>query len=272
MRLTIALATRGRPELLKETLARTSPMIERDDTMIVVLADADDEAMRHFYWFGSNVAVSFAPREDSFGEKFNRAIKVCPADVYAVMVDYAPCVTQDFDTKILGAASLFKDGIGVVTGHLANYAFPQLQAVTAKWADLTGGIYPGYFPYWFVDHWVDDLARMTDRYAACDVWFDAAKRPGTQDQREPGFWATFYDAMRAERHKQADRIIDALDEPDWRKAMMRSRFHLVDERSVMINDACRRTEGTDKTTDERYERIKAKAMAKLKTLDLSWAA
>jgi hypothetical protein len=274
MKLTIALATRGRPELLRETIARTLPNVAEQGTTIAVLFDEDDKASAGFLpnIISRHVRYIVAPREDSFGEKFNRAIKIAPADVYMAMGDYVPCVTPGFDTKVLEAASLFPDGIGVVTNHLANLSFPQMQAVTAKWADITGGLYPGWFPYWFVDHWLDDLAKMTDRYAACDIQFDASKRPGTQDHREPAFWATVYDAMRYERHEQAERILAAIDEPEWRKQVMRSRFHLVDERSVMINTHVRGMEAKDTSTDERYERIKAKVMAKLNSMDLSWVA
>lgn len=272
MHLTIALATRGRPELLRQTLNKTLRNIHQRTTKLVVLSDYDDETMARFGVDDLRVSVSREVREDSLGEKFNRAIKIAPADVYTYMVDYAPHVTPGFDTKILEAAKLFPDGIGCVYGHMANMSFPYMQAVTQKWVDLAGGMFPGYFPYWFVDHWLDDLARMTDRYAACDVQVDVSARPGTQEHREPGFWGTFYDAMRSERHDQANRIIDAMDEPEWRKAVLRSRFHLIDERSMMINSICRAMPATDPTTDARYERIKARAIAKLREADLTWMA
>lgn len=263
MRLAIALATRGRPEILRKTLERTLPNLAEADTRIVVIADADDASMAGFHYADPRVIVSIAPREDSLGGKFNRALRIASADVYMVMVDYAPHITAGFDKRIVEAAKLFPDGIGVVYNHMANLSFPLLNAVTGRWAELAGGIYPEYFPYWFVDHWLDDLARMTDRIACADVHVDVAARPGTQDMREPGFWAVFYDSLMLERRRVAEQLIDAMAEPAWRKAVLRSRMHLVDERSRMLNNLVRGFVGTDTTTDERYARIKARALGKL---------
>lgn len=266
MSLAIGLATRGRPELLRRTLEMTLPNVGDESTRLAVLADDDDETMRGFEFDDPRVMLNVAPREDALGEKFNRVLRIAPADVYMVMVDYAPHVTPGFDKRICASAGLFPDGIGVVYSHLANLSFPLLNAVTARWAEITGGIYPGYFPYWFTDHWLDDLARMTDRIACADVHVDVIKRPGTQGMREPGFWAVFYDSLMFERRKIAERIIDSLEEPVWRKAVMRSRMHLVDERSRILNNIVRGIPGTDTTTDERYLRAKARAMVKLKEI------
>lgn len=263
MKLTISLATRGRPELLRETVEATVANMIEPGTTLVVCVDHDDLETTKLKFDDPRVIVSVEQREDSFGEKFNRALRVAEADVYMHMVDYAPYRTHGFDRKILDAASLFPDGIGVVYNHMANLSFPSLNAVTERWVELVGYFYPPFFPYWFVDHWLDDLARMTDRIACADVVCDCSRRPGTMERREPAFWATFFDAHIFERREIALRLINHLDEPPWRKDVLRSRLHLVEERSAMINRMVRGITELDPTTDARYERIKAKAMAKL---------
>lgn len=264
MSLTIALATRGRHERLAWTINRTLDCIGRDDTRLVVLVDEDDHPTNGLTVRDERVLVSVAPREDTLGGKYNRALKLAPANVYMAMVDYAPHVTPGFDQLILDAAALFPDGIGVVYNHMANLSFPSLNAVTARWAELTGGLYPEVFPYWFVDHWLDDLARMTDRIACAEVAVDVSQRPGTQEQREPAFWAIVFDALALERRRIANLIIDAMDEPEWRKRVLRSRMHLVEERSRLVNTIVRNMSASEESTDPRYQRIRANALETVK--------
>ncbi len=180
------------------------------------------------------------------------------------MVDYAPHATPGFDNAILEAASILPDGIGVIYNHMANLSFPQINAVTHRLTELMGGIYPKLYPYWFVDHHLDVVAKMIDRIVAVDVELDTSRRPGTMDAREPGWWATFFDAMAPARRAQAKRIMEAPDyeEPEWRKQMLMSRWHLIEQVSKRANDFLRHeTRGKGSHNfDERYLRIKTKAM------------
>lgn len=274
--LTINIATRGRPRLLIETVAATLPNITEAATRLIISVDADDRetfSALASQDFGRNVYVSVAPREDSVGQKWNRAIREAPADVYLPAVDYAPYLTSGFDRAILDAASLFPDGIGCIYGPMANASFPSLQAVTHRFAEFVGGVYPTYFPFWFVDHWVDDLARMIGRIAYVDVAVDCgSRRPDkTTGLRDLRFWATFFDAGQALRRSQAEAMLAAMDEPDWRKTMLRGAFPLVEYRSRWVNQLVRDQAegieemrgGAESEPDERYLRIKQRAEALL---------
>lgn len=271
MSLTIALATRGRPELLHKTLMRTLPNIKRPDTQVVILADADDArtvaAHRGDRYREIEVVWSIEEREDTVGGKFNRVLSIAPANVYMVMVDYVAYVTPGFDQKILDAASVFPDDIGVVYSHMANLSFPFMNAVTKGYVEKTGGIYPEHFPYWFVDHWLDDIAKMIGRVAFADVSVKMDVKPPTQGLREPAFWATLYDALTYERRRIAMSIIDSPDfcEPEWRKQLLRGHYPLIEERSTILNEMVKGIAALDKSTDERYERIRAKAAETMKS-------
>ncbi len=267
MILSIILATRGRPHLLIPTIEQTVENMRNLNTQLVVAVDDDDKATLDAFaarsW-SERVILSRHEREDSLGEKYNSRLTVAPADVYLVMVDYAPHATPGFDQKILDAASIFPDGIGVIYNHMANLLFPQINAVTHRMVELMGGIYPRHYPYWFVDHHLDVVAKMIDRYVGADVELDTSRRPGTMDAREPGWWATFFDAMAPARREIARRIIEApdFDEPGWRKWMLVSRWDLIEEVSKRHHDIMRHEmRGKGSTNfDERYLRIKTKAM------------
>lgn len=267
MSLTIALATRGRPALLAKTLARTQSHISRPDTRFVILADMDDAKtveMAKGDW--GNIVWSIEAREDSVGAKFNRVLSIAPANVYMVMVDYVAYVTPGFDQKILDAAAVFPDDIGVVYSHMANLSFPFMNAVTKGYVEKTGGIYPEHFPYWFVDHWLDDIAKMIGRVAFADVNVKMDVKPPTHGHREPAFWATLYDALTLERRRIARSIIESPDfcEPEWRKKLLRTHHPLIEERSQILNNMVKSMAAMDKSTDERYERIRARAIETMK--------
>lgn len=273
MSLTINLCTRGRPELMLDTVARTLPNIARDDTILMVSIDHDDaptiKAAEQLPT-DKRVLAIVSGREDSLGAKYNRALRF-PAAVYLAMVDYGAHVTPGFDQKILDAAAVFPDRIGVVYNGWANLSFPTINAVTGRLAEKMGGIYPAWFPYWYVDHWLDDIARYIDRIAYADVEVDTSRRPGTQGMRDGVFWSTLFDALYLRRQEIAKSIIRDMDEPNWRKRLILARFPWVRQRSDMTNASTRATSAgasSPLTGDEatRYARIKLNAETLLRDL------
>ena len=269
MRLAIALATRNRPALLLDTLARTIPNISLPETKLTVMVDSDDaatiEALNTLN--AISVVVNVKDREDTVAGKYNRILSE-PADAYMVMVDHSPHLTHGFDKKILDAAALFPDGIGVIYNRLANASFPGLNVVTAKLAKQMGYIFPEYFPYWFIDHWLDDIARIIDRIAFADVAVDCSKKPMTQEMREPAWWATFFDAGYMFRREIAHNIVrlGEFQEQHWRKRILVSHHPLIEYRSKWINDSVRANSQVYSAAsnlslkDDRYQRIRAKAV------------
>ena len=214
-----------------------------------------------------NIAVSRKAREDTLGEKYNRALGIAPADIYVTMVDYAPILTKGFDHRIAEAAAIYPDRLVMVHGHWANLSFPSMQAVTRQLVEAMGYIYPPYFPYWFVDHWLQDIASMIERKSFADVWVDhVTRRPQkTLEMRDCAFWATFYDAAYPLRRQIAINIIDAMDDDPARKKALIRNWPVIEERSTILNDIVRgqdreivASRGTG-APDERYARVKAKA-------------
>lgn len=278
MKLVLPLATRGRPALLLKTLAHTILNIVLPNTEIHVLVDEDDEETitaltpQTGNALDPHIVVNIKPREDTLGGKYNRIMAV-PADLYVAMVDYAPHVTLGFDRKLLDAAASFPDGIGFVHNHLANLSFSQIYGVTRRLAEMMYGIFPPYFPYWFIDHWIDDLGKMIERVARAEVWIDCSMRPGTMEMREPDFWATFYDAGHLERRRIARRIVSSpeFDEAPWRKAWLLSQhspWTLIDERSCGVNNEVRNKIAPHVAKlpdDERYTRVKREAITALRS-------
>lgn len=265
MRLTINVATRGRPERLLDTVSRTLPMLARDDTTCVLSIDDDDEdtlAIVDKLPSDPRLRLCIKEREDSLGEKWNRAIEY-PADIYLPTPDHFAYITKGFDQRIVDAALLLPDGIGAVYPRMANFSFPAAQAITHGVVEKLGYLYPPFFPYWFVDHWLDDVLKMIDRIVFADIDFDLGTKPPTQEMREPLFWATFFDVLRLVRRKQAHDIIRSPDfeEPAWRRQVLLRNHPLVEFRSQWINDQVRGFRVSQELPhDMRYVRIKNAAV------------
>lgn len=260
--LTIGIATRNRRVLCEWTVLETLRNVREAGTKIVVLADDDDDLASIVLPEG--VILSIERRADSVGAKWNRMMQIAPADVYMAACDYRPQITPGFDTNILKSAAVFDDGLGCVYQQLANLSFPTFQCITSKMAEIMGHFYVEHFPYWFVDHWLDDICRMTGRFSFADGGTEVGYRgqKSTQEFREPRLWATLYDAQFEEREDIAEKLLAKMDEPEWRKKMLRSQWPLIHQRSRMINDIVRGMEG-NAPMDDRYFRIREKGAEKL---------
>lgn len=244
MRLVINLVTRGRPEILARTIETTLANITCDDTVLMVSVDEDDTAtLTKLRWFSApHVVVSVKPREDALGAKFNRMLEI-KADLYCNQSDYCPFTSKGFDAKIIEAASLFPDGIGVVVNPMRNASFSDIYVMTRGLVDKLGFYFPPLFPYWFHDHWIDDTMRLLNRWVMADVAvsYDQSGKPMTQVMREPAWWATFFDCAYMLRRGAAHAIIDGEDfeEPALRKAATKTLAGGIEYRSRWINDQVR---------------------------------
>lgn len=272
MKLTYIITTRGRPDEIKRTLEDTIPSIRRGDTKILVCVDSDDietiAVLKSFY-LDSRVIISIKPREDSRGEKHDRALTEAPADIYMMGHDCASIRTPGFDQIIVDAAGLFPDGIGCVYTPMANAAFPSMQAITAKLVEKIGYTYSHEYPYWFIDHELDDIARMIGRYVCVnmDTEHHQTRRPSkTTRLRDLEFWTCYFDAATIYRRELARSIIDDMDEPEWRKTMLKTWNAPIESRSMYINACVRanaaaieKDRGEDGPPDLGYLRIVGEA-------------
>ncbi len=226
--------------------------------------------------------ASIRPREDSRGEKYDRALTAAPADVYLPAVDCAPILTPAFDQIIINAARLFDDGIAcihtpMVTGHFP----PALQAFTAEWVKQVGYIYNHEYPFWFIDHEADDMARLLCRYVPVDVAVNTAEmRPGTTwRMRDLAFWCDYYNRMTLERRMMARRIINSpeFEGTPGHKIALCNNYEGVEQRSYGINNsvianaaAIEAQRGDKSPPDAGYLRAKARAEQKLERLYRSY--
>jgi|SRR5579863_1483872 len=274
--LAINLCTRGRPGRMLECVRRTLPNISLNSTKLIISVDSDDSASLEALPFlprDDRIIPWVKPREDDIGSKWNRVLEF-PSSVYTYSADYCAYATPGFDRLILDAASLFPDKIGVVVNHMANASFAGIYALTHELTAKLGYFFPPYFPYWFVDHWIDDIAKLIDRISFADVHLDIAQKLPTQEMRDLAFWSTLFDALKIVRRQDARRIIDDPEfrEPEWRKEILRRGYPRIEFYSQWINEGMRANPaltsvGNSTDGGDRYRRLKTRALALLADLE-----
>lgn len=277
MKLSINIATRSRPDLLRATIAQTLPNMARKDTTLLISVDEDDKATLESLKRlprDDRLLVSVKPREDSRGEKYDRVLTEVPADIYLPAVDYAPILTPGFDQAIINAARIWPDGIGVVYAPMVDELVPFLQAPTAKFVEKIGYIYSHEYPFWFIDHEMADIAWMIGRINFTNIHVDVSSRPDkTIRLRDLEFWTKYFDFMAIDRRSKARSIINSPDfeMPDWMKLQMSNWYPLVEARSASRNMRVRAAaqqieQRRGDEADQGYERVKARAERKLQEI------
>lgn len=269
MKLVISMATRNRPEQVVDTVKRSIVNWTHPETVLQVQLDHDDPAPFDYLKaanLGERVLLNVKQREDTIAAKWNRALQL-PADVYLVVGDDDPYVTPGYDTKILEAAKRFPDGIGMVYGAMVNLSFTGSLSMTRTLADKLGYIQPEHFPYWFCDHWTDDIAKMIGRISYADMRTDQSRAGRTQEMREPSWWATFFDLCYLVRRREARAVIDSGDfqAMSWQKDLLRTHHPLIEQRSRGVNQSVRmdrnvQAMASSDLKDARYLRVKQKAL------------
>lgn len=277
----VCIASRGRPEELKYTIGKARELATEPGTRFVVALDQDDEAvLRYNFSEPCDVNYSVHPRENSLGAKYNRAAGLASKDtsVFVLGVDDAFMACEGWDRKLLDAASTFEDGFGAILfgSEPSPWNLPDGIAVTRRWIEEVGFFCPDYFPFWWHDTWIDELAKMTGRYVWADIKWDkhgSSEVNGhkTTRMREVSWWAAFFDWTRAMRVVQAAGLLHKLDYPRWLRSQKLSDLPVMAamlkerNRNVLVNGAAYEAQyGAVSEPDGGYTALRARAEGMMK--------
>lgn len=275
MTVTVCIASRGRPNECRKTIEALYARSILPGTEVVVALDEDDPRLPE-YTMLRNVTV--APREISLGAKYNRAAANAPdgTTVYVIGIDDAYLSTKGWDKIIFDAAQQFEDGIGAVyfgERKDVDCQLPDVYAFTKGFIEEVGFFCPPYFPTWYHDTWMDEIARMTRRYVWVDVNLEKHGESETKGHktirlRDVGFWIKFYDATLPMRISKALEMIGKLDYPEWLRTQLLQDLHCTVNhcwsRNSILRDFPERFErefGAETGKDDGYQAIKAQAEA-----------
>jgi hypothetical protein len=256
----LCIASRGRPELLTRTLSATLANAVLPDTTCVVCLDHDDPVKPDLSHLPVDVLI--VPRPDGWGSKFNYCARKSSADVFVIWCDDQVITTKGWDKQVAETPDFC---LGTRPAEIeAERAF----AVTRGMADLMGFSAAPYFPYWFIDTWLYDVAELADCIHETTIEIQG-ERGLSRGLRDLEFWSLFYARLMPLRMGAAHRIIKArgnvLDQDRIARAATEQAFRLG-RLSHFETVAALTKRGFDAPEDERYLRIKLGAEEMLKGL------
>jgi hypothetical protein len=218
--LTILLPTRQRTGALDRMFCSLAEMTEEKSLVDVwVYVDYDDRQTEEYIsdgvWQGYGIDMMWyrGRRTQSQGEMNNTLWRHCTshAGIYMTGTDDYLFVTKGWDQKVREAFSRFPDRIALAfpedpTALPNMVTFPIL---SAEWINSFGRVLTNYFPFWFDDTWLDQVAQMIGRKVKLDVHMEPQGGKGkTPRMRNLLFWRNFFDFCTMEdRIDEADLLL-----------------------------------------------------------------
>ena len=123
-----------------------------------------------------------------------------------------------------------------------------------------GGIYPEYFPYWFVDHWFQEIGKRVGREVFARVWVDCSKKQPTIGLRDQYFWGQVFGLLTPERETMAEHIMDDMKITSHGRDILRRNWPLLDQWSWLINETLEK-DTPQGSGDPGYQRLVDKVLA-----------
>ena len=201
------------------------------------------------------------------------AIALTEAGVYVMGADDGEITTDGWDRIITIYASMFHDGVGMIEFGRSG-ALPAVIAVTKAMSEMGGYFCPPYFPTWFHETWMNEIAMMTGRLLmANDLTHHEYAGRKTQNLKDVGYWAKLFDETRHIREEISVSISQRI-EPPYRLyqlvQMLPQLRGFFEHRNSPLRDPARAEQieqhfGLNDADDERHARLKIKARELLKT-------
>lgn len=215
--ISLLLPTRGRADKLRRVLdSIESTVANANRIALYVYVDDDDDDTIVFsqqcdqteaYRFG--ISWHIASKAASMGkmiEALHRSSN--PAQIYMSIVDDYVFDTPNWDDKLRDVWQQYPDGVWLAYPHDSispgNVTFA---IIGARWPDTTGRILTSYFPFWFDDVWLDQVAQMIDRKIAVPIHMKSLEGKGqTPRMFNLWFWHQFFANTLDERIDEADKL------------------------------------------------------------------
>lgn len=271
MNLSLLIASRGRPVELLRTIGEIDKRIAKPDGVTISVAlDLDDGSAPEAPETRAKLVWHIGEREDSLGAKYNRCAKYAPAQTYVLGADDNIFLAEGWDERIRERMTVFTAGFGFVYFGRLDGTLPTNMALPHRLFERQGFLFPEYWPTWFHDTWVDEIAHLTGRILWADIPVEEIGGRGkSRGVRDVAFWAALFDATRTYRIKLATELSREHNQ-EWLQLQLLQRRDILDlyfrSRMARLQDpatahAFEQRMSFDAPADERYLRIKARAEA-----------
>jgi hypothetical protein len=219
----ILLATRARPQMLAEELTTLKAnTAQKDKVLMLVYVDDDDKITRQaidakqFPDPGFPVRWHVGPRPAALGQTHQALWNGSgqTAEIYMITCDDARFDTPGWDNAVRREFDKYPDGVLLAFANDPNSE--QATYPFIGWGLLqTLGyqkIFPGIFPFWFDDKWVEQIGQMAGRCAKIPMTINpiGGNKGKTQRMRCVPFWTRFLHLTLVERKECAEQLIAAM--------------------------------------------------------------
>src|SRR5690242_18656489 len=219
----ILLSTRGRPEKLQEVFSSLkASTVDKNKTSLWLYVDDDDTVTRKvidakgFPELGFPVHWHIGHRTPDWGQPYRILWEATgrSAEVYMIANDDVRFETVGWDNVLREQYAQYPDGIVLACPYdPVAPAISTFPIFGGAWLQINGGIYAGYFHYWFDDMWADQIGRMIGRYINIPILLSPIKGKGkTQRMRCLPFWTKFFELTLRERKEIASKLIHRSEE------------------------------------------------------------
>lgn len=275
MRVNLCVPTRGKPDHLVDFVGETIANTVLPDTRVVVGSDDDDCSFTPKSLADTDRIIwSVAPREDALGAKYNRCAKAYPADVYVMGVDDVAIATPGWDSILAEIAAEATDGIAFIYFGSEPHGedLPSMIAVTKRVVEIAG-FCPPFFPFWWNNTWVDEIAQMCARVVRAPIETRYPTEFPEPARRDVAYWARFFEATRVLRIEAAHRLMKATDDSPLRRRQIAGMQPLLLEllqirgRRLCDEAFAALVERVQAPLDDRHRRLRAKAEDLMQTLN-----
>jgi len=224
--ISILCGTRGRPEMLAKSLeSLKANTVQKEKTHLWIYVDDDDQIMRQAIEnktipeSGLPVHWHIAPRTAGLGQIHQALWNASgrASEVYMFASDKSDFATPGWDDVVRSQAAKHRDGVMLAFAHDPNTADQGTYPILGwNWIKTLGYFFPGYFPFWFDDLWMDQIGRMVGRFVKLPIVIApvGGARGRTQRMRNVPFWTRFFQLMLPERKDAARKLIAAMNLPD----------------------------------------------------------
>jgi hypothetical protein len=219
--ITVMLPTRNRVSTLQVFLDSVSTTVTNKDKVDVwIYVDEDDSATQDFLqsaWVRSQpVKINYflGPQTIAMAEMNHNLWQASTSNAgsYLCATDDYVNLTPGWDEIVRAAFNKYPDRLVLV--YPDDPSTPELATVpilSAEWINLTGHFHTEYFPFWFDDMWIDEIAQMIDRKVQIPMQVAPQGGKGrTPRMHNLPFWQNFYVCTSDERLASARELRVAL--------------------------------------------------------------
>jgi hypothetical protein len=173
MEISILVATRGRPKLLRQMWKKCLSLADNPQNVeyILYIDDDDNETIEMYHKmkkhdkYGGQIRAIIGKQKEMIGSCHCDCYKISDSDIIGIMADDCEFMTEGWDNMVIDAFSKVEDKILLVYGSSGHRE--SKMAVTwfihRNWVDTVGYPNPPFFKCAEGDRWVTYLAKKVKR-------------------------------------------------------------------------------------------------------------